>query len=124
MLKDIRKLTIALLSTAALGIATGSTVVSAAPAASPMDRVNAAFSATGMTDAKQSRGQVVGLIVKGSMQAFDPGEAESVSDPYKPDWGISTFTQTWDGSRGLTRIDYDRPRANGQQAGLHRNLQR
>ena len=53
------------------------------------------------------------LIVKGRMQAWDPGEAESVRDPYKPDWGVSTFTESWDRARGLYRIDWVRPRVTG-----------
>jgi glyoxylase-like metal-dependent hydrolase (beta-lactamase superfamily II) len=113
MLKDIRTITVALLSTAAIGIAIGA--VSAAPAASPQDRVNAAYAAMGMTDVKLAPAEIVALVIKGSMQAWDPGESESVNDPYKPDWGISTFTESWDGSRGLYRIDWDRPRANGQR---------
>ena len=43
-----------------------------------------------------------GIVVKGSMQTWDPGESESVSDPYKPDWGVSTFTESWDRVRGLS----------------------
>ena len=53
------------------------------------------------------------LIVRGSTQAWDPGESESVADPAKPDWGTSTFVQNWDRSRGLTRTDWVRPRAGG-----------
>jgi hypothetical protein len=35
------------------------------------------------------------------------------SDPYKPDWGVSTFNESWDRARGLYRVDWMRPRANG-----------
>ena len=51
--------------------------------------MDAAYKAMGTPDAATT------LIVKGRMQAWDPGEAESVRDPYKPDWGVSTFTESW-----------------------------
>lgn len=61
--------------------------------------MDAAYKTTGMTDA------ITTLALKGSMQAWDPGESESISDPYKPDWGVSTFTESWDRTRGLYRND-------------------
>ena len=66
-----------------------------------------------MTDVKLAPAEIVTLIVRGSTQAWDPGESESVADPAKPDWGTSTFVQNWDRSRGLTRTDWVRPRAGG-----------
>lgn len=47
------------------------------------------------------------------MQAWHPGEFESVGDPYKPDWGVSTFTESWDRARGLYRLDWMRRRVTG-----------
>jgi hypothetical protein len=95
-----------LLSAATIGIGIGVGTVWAAPV-SPQERVDAAYKAMGITDAINT------LVVKGSMQAWDPGESVSVSDPYKPDWGTSTFTESWDRARGPYRIDWMRPRANG-----------
>jgi glyoxylase-like metal-dependent hydrolase (beta-lactamase superfamily II) len=101
----------AMLSAATIGLGIGVATVRAAPA-SPQERVDAAYKAMGMTDAK-SAAEITTLVVKGRMQAWDPGESESVSDPYKPDWGVSTFTESWDRARGLYRFDWMRPRANG-----------
>jgi glyoxylase-like metal-dependent hydrolase (beta-lactamase superfamily II) len=101
-----RPLAAVLLSAATLGLGIGAGTVSAAPA-SPQERVEAAYKAMGMMDALAT------LAVKGSMQAWDPGESESVSDPYKPDWGVSTFTKSWDRAGRLYRLDWMRPRANG-----------
>jgi hypothetical protein len=89
----------AMLSAAAIGLGMGVGTVLAA-ADSPQERVDAAYKAMGMTDAKSAPAEITTLVVKGSMQTWDPGESESVSDPYKPDWGVSTFTESWDRARG------------------------
>jgi glyoxylase-like metal-dependent hydrolase (beta-lactamase superfamily II) len=104
----------AMLSAAALAIALGTGSVWAAPSAAQA-KVDAAYKAEGNNDVKLAPQNIVALVIKASMQAFDPGESESVNDPYKPDWGTSTFTQSWDRSRGLYRIEWDRPRANGMR---------
>jgi glyoxylase-like metal-dependent hydrolase (beta-lactamase superfamily II) len=101
-----RPIAAVLLSAATLGLGIGVGIVWAAPA-SPQERVDAAYKAMGLTDA------ITTLVLKGRMQAWDPGESQSVSDPYKPDWGVSTFTESWDRARGLYRLDWMRPRANG-----------
>jgi hypothetical protein len=101
-----RPLAAVLLSAATIGLGIGVGTVWAAPA-SPQERVDAAYKAMGMTDA------ITTLVVKGSMQAWDPGESASVSGPYNPDWGVSTFSESWDRSRGFYRLDWMRPRANG-----------
>src|SRR5580693_7353296 len=102
----------AMLSAATLGLGIGVATVRAAPAA-PQERVDAAYKAMGMTDAKSAPAEIATLIVKGRMQAWDPGESQSVSDPYNPNWGVSTFTESWDRAHGLYRLDWMRPRANG-----------
>jgi glyoxylase-like metal-dependent hydrolase (beta-lactamase superfamily II) len=94
-----------------ISIAVGMAYATAWAAESPQDLALAGYKAMGMTDEKLGASEIVALVTKGSTQAWDPGESESVSDPYKPDWGTSTFTQTWDRSRGLYRIDWVRPRA-------------
>jgi glyoxylase-like metal-dependent hydrolase (beta-lactamase superfamily II) len=96
----------AMLSAATIGFGIGATSAWAAPA-SPQEWVDAAYKAAG------PQADITTLVVKGSMHAWDPGESESVSDPYKPDWGVSTFTESWDRGRGLYRFDWMRPRANG-----------
>jgi glyoxylase-like metal-dependent hydrolase (beta-lactamase superfamily II) len=101
-----------MLSAAAIGIGTAANTAWAAQG-SPQDKVNAAYKAMGMSDVKLAAQEIVDLVIKGSTQAWDPGESTSVSDPYTPDWGTSTFTETWDRSRGLYRIDWQRPRAGG-----------
>src|SRR5262245_5613660 len=73
-----------------------------------------AYRAMGLKDEKLAPA-IVALVVRGNLQAWDPGESDSVGDPFKPDWGTSTFTQTYDRSRGLWRIEWDRPRANGER---------
>jgi glyoxylase-like metal-dependent hydrolase (beta-lactamase superfamily II) len=95
----------AMLSAAMIGCGFG---LSTAFAASPQELVDAAYKAMGTPDAKINT-----LVTKGSMHAWDPGESQSVTDPYKPDWGVSTFTESRDRARGLYRIDWMRPRANG-----------
>jgi glyoxylase-like metal-dependent hydrolase (beta-lactamase superfamily II) len=80
----------------------------------PHALADAAYRAMGLKDEKLAPA-VVTLIVKGTVQAWDPGESESVNDPYKPDWGTSTFTESYDRARGLYRIEWDRPRANGMR---------
>src|SRR4051812_49103717 len=50
-----------------------------------------AYKAMGLTDEKLAPA-IVTLIVRGSLQAWDPGESTSVNDGSKPDWGTSTFT--------------------------------
>ena len=78
----------------------------------PHALADAAYKAMGLTDEKLAPA-IVQLIVKGTVQAWDPGESESVADPYKPGWGTSTYTESYDRSRDLYRIEWVRPRANG-----------
>jgi glyoxylase-like metal-dependent hydrolase (beta-lactamase superfamily II) len=97
--------------TVALGMACAAAW--SAPAETPQSLAEAAYKAMGMTDVKLAPAEIVTLNIRGSLQAWDPGESESVNDPYKPDWGTSTFNETWDNSRGLYRIEWVRPRAGG-----------
>ncbi|HMI97716.1 MAG TPA: MBL fold metallo-hydrolase [Micropepsaceae bacterium] len=98
-----------------ISIALGMAYATAWGAETPQSLTDAAYKAMGMSDVKLAPAQVVTLITRGSMQAWDPGESESVNTPMKPDWGTSTFSQFWDRSRGLYRIEWDRPRANGER---------
>ncbi len=78
----------------------------------PHALADAAYKAMGLTDEKLAPA-IVTLIIKGSVQAWDPGESESVADPTKPDWGTSTYTESYDRSRELYRVEWVRPRAGG-----------
>src|SRR6516165_10744360 len=75
-----------LLSATTIGLGIGVGTVWAAPV-SPQERVDAAYKAMGMTDA------ITTLVVRGRMQAWDPGESESVTDPYKPDWASRRYRE-------------------------------
>jgi len=89
----------------------------------PQSLAEAAYKAAGMSDTKLAAAEIVTLVTRGSMQAWDPGESESVNTPMKPDWGTSTFVQYWDRSRGLYRIEWDRRERMGKGAN-HRNSHR
>ncbi len=74
------------------------------PATSPQDRVNAAYAAMGGDKLKT-------LTLSASLQQYDPGESYSLSDPAKPDTGVSDLKQSRDLQRGLTRDEWVRPKA-------------
>jgi glyoxylase-like metal-dependent hydrolase (beta-lactamase superfamily II) len=76
----------------------------AIPATSAQDRVNAAYAAMGADKLKT-------LTLTASLQQFDPGESYSLSDPAKPDTGVSELKQSRDIQRGLTRDEWVRPKA-------------
>src|SRR5215475_15427781 len=59
-----------------------------------------AYRAMGLKDEKLAPA-IVATIIRGTLQAWDPGESESVGDAFKPDWGTSNFTQTYDRARNL-----------------------
>ena len=102
----------------ALGVAVYGGTGSAAPAPTPQARVEAAYGAMGWADrgfgeGAQARETLLIMTAKGSMQQWDPGQSQSVSNLMVPDWGTSTFTQFWDRSRGAVRTEWVRPRAGG-----------
>ena len=76
----------------------------AVPATSAQDRVNAAYAAMGGDKLKT-------LSLTASLQQYDPGESYSLSDPAKPDTGVSDLKQSRDLQRGLTRDEWVRPKA-------------
>ena len=51
------------------------------------------------------------LSLTASLQQYDPGESYSLSDPAKPDTGVSDLKQSRDFQRGLTRDEWVRPKA-------------
>jgi glyoxylase-like metal-dependent hydrolase (beta-lactamase superfamily II) len=74
-----------------------------AAATSPEKLVDAAFTATGGEKLKT-------LSLKGRLEQFDPGESYSVSDPAKPDTGVSDVVQSRDLQRGFARNEWVRPK--------------
>jgi glyoxylase-like metal-dependent hydrolase (beta-lactamase superfamily II) len=98
----------------------GLTWAAPAPATTPQARALAAWAATGMSDKYLGEGfrapdMVVTLTTTGTMQQWDPGESESVSDLSKPDGGTSSFVTRWDRAQGLVRTEWTRPRPGGMR---------
>ena len=91
---------------AASGLAYG------APANPAQERAEAAYQAMGGDKLEQ----LTSIVLKATMQQWDPGESYSVADLTKPDVGSSTYTLTLDNTKGFQRYDWVRPRAGG---GMH-----
>ncbi len=81
----------------------------AAPANSPQALAEAAYQAMGGDKLQQ----VTSIVSRGTILQWEPGESYSVSDLTMPDGGFSTFTQTWDHTKGYERIEWVRPKAGG-----------
>jgi len=79
----------------------------AEPAAGPQDRVNAAYAAMGGDKLKT-------ISLKASLEQFDPGESYSVTDPTKPDDGVSDLVESRDFVRGFARNEWIRPLPGGE----------
>ena len=77
-------------------------------AATPQDRINAAYAAMGGDKIKT-------ISLTAHLEQFDPGESYSVSDPTKPDRGASDLIRTRDVVRGLTRNEWVRPKVDGSK---------
>jgi len=75
-------------------------------AAGPQDRVNAAYAAMGGDKLKV-------LSLRASLEQFDPGESYSVTDPTKPETGVSDVAQSRELVHGLTRNQWVRPLPDG-----------
>ena len=82
-------LTASLCCAVGICVATSLLISWAAPAAAPQDRVNAAYAAMGGDKLKT-------LSLKASLEQFDPGESYSLSDPTKPDTGVSDLVESRD----------------------------
>src|SRR6202521_4268752 len=100
-------LTAVLCSIVGISAMTGLLISWAAPAAAPQDRVNAAYAAMGGDKLKT-------LSLKASLEQFDPGESYSLSDPTKPDTGVSDLVESRDLVRGFTRNEWVRPMPGGE----------
>src|SRR5579872_4684884 len=87
-----------------ISVVTSLLIAWAGPAAAPLDRVNAAYSAMGGDKLKT-------ITLTATLEQFDPGESYSVSDPAKPDTGASDLVQSRDLLRAFTRNEWVRPRA-------------
>jgi glyoxylase-like metal-dependent hydrolase (beta-lactamase superfamily II) len=97
-------LTVSLCCGVGICAVTGLLLAWAMPAAAPRDRVNAAYAAMGGDKLKT-------ISLRASLEQFDPGESYSVSDPDKPDTGVSDLVQTRDLVKGFTRNEWVRPMA-------------
>jgi len=100
----IRFLAVMLCCTAGLSALIVRSLARPAPATSPQDRVNAAYAAMGGDKLKT-------LTLSASLQQYDPGESYSLSDPAKPDTGVSDLKQSRDFQSGVTRDEWVRPEA-------------
>jgi glyoxylase-like metal-dependent hydrolase (beta-lactamase superfamily II) len=100
-------LTASLCCAVGISVATCLLIPSAAPAAAPQDRVNAAYAAMGGDKLKT-------ISLKATLEQFDPGESYSLSDPTKPDTGVSDLVQSRDLVRGFTRNEWIRPLPGGE----------
>jgi glyoxylase-like metal-dependent hydrolase (beta-lactamase superfamily II) len=73
-------------------------------ATSPQDLVNSAYAAMGGDKLKT-------ITFRATLQQYDPGESYSVSDPEKPDTGVSDLVQSREFQRELVRDEWVRPKA-------------
>jgi glyoxylase-like metal-dependent hydrolase (beta-lactamase superfamily II) len=105
MHREIRSLyLVGFLFAAAIGALAVRPFARAAAATSPQDLVNSAYAAMGGDKLKT-------ITLKAQLQQFDPGESYSVSDPAKPDTGVSDVVQSRDFQRGFVRNEWVRPKA-------------
>jgi len=95
-------LTASLCCAVGISAVTGLLLAWAVPAAAPQDRVNAAYAAMGGDKLKT-------ISLKASLEQFDPGESYSLSDPTKPDTGVSDLVQSRDLIHGFAHNEWVRP---------------
>jgi glyoxylase-like metal-dependent hydrolase (beta-lactamase superfamily II) len=100
--KGIPYLTVSLCCAFAIGAMMSLLISWAVPAAGPQDRVNTAYAAMGGDKLKT-------ISLKATLEQFDPGESYSVSDPTKPNTGVSDLTLSRDLVHGLARNEWIRP---------------
>src|SRR5260370_6980684 len=96
--------TISLCCAVGISTFTGLHFAWAVPAAAPEDRVNATYAAMGGDKLKT-------ISLKASLEQFDPGESYSLSDPTKPDTGVSELVRSRDLVHGFPRNECVRPLA-------------
>ena len=102
-----RTLAIAAASAIAISAAIGAGFAASAATNTPQALADAAYQAMG----GDKLGALKTLTIDETMQQWDPGESESVSDPLKPDWGKATLHETIDITRGLAHTEWQRPKA-------------
>jgi hypothetical protein len=100
------RLTATMCGAAGIGLVSSLLIALAIGAAAPADRVNAAYAAMGGDKLKA-------ISLRASLEQFDPGESYSLSDPTKPDTGVSDVAQSRDLVHGLTRNEWIRPLPDG-----------
>jgi glyoxylase-like metal-dependent hydrolase (beta-lactamase superfamily II) len=95
-----------LLGTAALAAAIAVGKLAAATPSTPIDRVNAAYTAMG----EDKLAALKTISLRAHLQQWDPGESYSVATPENPDVSYSDLVQSRDFVRGLTRNEWNRPK--------------
>jgi glyoxylase-like metal-dependent hydrolase (beta-lactamase superfamily II) len=100
------RLTATMCCAVGIGLVSSLLIALAIRAAAPADRVNAAYAAMGGDKLKT-------ISLRASLEQFDPGESYSLSDPTKPDTGVSDVAQSRDLVHGLTRNEWIRPLPDG-----------
>src|SRR5690348_1362435 len=100
------RLTATMCCAVGIGLVSSLLIALAIRAAAPADRVNAAYAAMGGDKLKA-------ISLRASLEQFDPGESYSLSDPTKPDTGVSDVAQSRDLVHGLTRNEWIRPLPDG-----------
>ena len=120
MLRTSSYVVATLIAVASMSFATGTWSAPApeAPRTPAQTRAQEAYEASGMRDqyfgeGTPSRETIVNIRLRASMLQWDPGQSKAAVDPMTPDWGTSTFVQTWDRPRRLLRTEWVRPRAAG-----------
>lgn len=93
----------AILCAAGFGAMTIQPLARGAAATAPGKQVDAAYAAMGGDKLKT-------IALKAQLQQYDPGESYSVSDPAKPDTGVSELMQSRDLQREFTRTEWVRPK--------------
>src|SRR5580700_4860210 len=102
--ENVSRYLIALLCCAVICALMAPSALKTAAATSPQDLVNAAYAAMGGDKLKT-------ITLRASLQQFDPGESYSVSDPAKPDTGVSELVHSRDFEREFVRNEWVRPKA-------------
>jgi glyoxylase-like metal-dependent hydrolase (beta-lactamase superfamily II) len=102
--ENVSRYLIALLCCAVICALMAPSALKTAAATTPQDLVNAAYAAMGGDKLKT-------ITLRASLQQFDPGESYSVSDPAKPDTGVSELVHSRDFEREFVRNEWVRPKA-------------
>jgi hypothetical protein len=90
-------------------IAVGVSLAAPAPQMTPPQRVDAAWKAMG----GEKLAALKSIRLEADIMQWDPGASFSLADNETPDQGKSKLIQSRDLTKGLTRNEWDRPKADG-----------